>query len=231
MEPRLLLLETSGRIGQVGLAAGGRLLAGRRLSESSRHARDLAPTVADLFREFAWAPADVQGVAVSRGPGSYTGLRVGVMTAKAFAYATGCRLLALDTFAAIARQAPPEADVVDVLADAQKRHLYAQRFRRTAGGWRAEGDLAIRPAAQWLPSAAPWVSGPGVAVVEAELPAGVRAVPPDRREPGLDSLLQLATARWASGAADDVWALEPRYARASSAELNWPPKADRPPPP
>src|SRR5262245_32159459 len=98
MGPRLLLLETSGRVGQVGLAADGRLLAGRRLSETHRHARDLAPTVAALFREFAWKPADVQAVVVSRGPGSYTGLRVGVMTAKAFAYATGCRLLALDTF-------------------------------------------------------------------------------------------------------------------------------------
>src|SRR5262245_52559429 len=218
-EPRLLLLETSGRVGQVGLAAGGRLLAGRRLSETSRHARDLAPTVAGLFREFGWRPADVGAVAASRGPGSYTGLRVGVMTAKAFAYATGCRLLALDTFAAIARQAPPEADRVDVLADAQKRNLYVQRFRRTESGWRAEGDLSVRPAADWLPAAAPWVSGPGVAVVEAELPAGVRAVPTGLREPGLDSLLQLAMTKWESGAADDVWALEPLYARASSAEL------------
>src|SRR5262245_18914587 len=122
-EPRLQLLETSGRVGQVGLAAGGRLLAGRRLSETSKHARDLTPTAAELFRDFGWAPADVQGVAVSRGPGSYTGLRVGVMTAKAFAYATGCRLLAADTFAVIAAQAPPDADRLDVLADAQKRNL------------------------------------------------------------------------------------------------------------
>lgn len=226
-EPRILLLETSGRVGRVGLAAGGRLLAGRSLSESQKHARDLVPAVAELFRGFGWSPADVQAVAVSRGPGSYTGLRVGVMTAKAFAYATGCRLLAIDTFAAIARQAPAGADLVDVLADAQKRNLYVQRFRRACEDWRAEGALSVRPAAEWLPQAAPWVSGPGVAVVEAELPAAVRAVDPAEREPRLESLLALALVRWQNGESDDVWALEPLYARASSAELNWPPKRDR----
>src|SRR5260370_39658186 len=118
MDPRLLILETSGRIGQVGLALGSRLLAWRRLDEARRHARDLAPSVADLLREQQWKPREVQAVVVSRGPGSYTGLRVGIMSAKTFAYATGCALVAADTFAAIAATTPAAVDKVEVLPEA-----------------------------------------------------------------------------------------------------------------
>src|SRR5206468_351809 len=89
-EPRLLILETSSQAGQVALAAGERLLGVRRLDEARRHARDLAPAVRELLVEQGWRPRDLHGVVVSRGPGSYTGLRVGIMSAKALAYATGC---------------------------------------------------------------------------------------------------------------------------------------------
>src|SRR5947208_1983541 len=116
-EPRLLILKTSGRAGQVALAEGETLLGLRRLDEARRHARDLAPAVAELLAARGWAPRDVRGVIVSRGPGSYTGLRVGVMSAKAFAYATGAVLLAVDTFVALALQAPGEVAELDVLAD------------------------------------------------------------------------------------------------------------------
>src|SRR6516162_1038312 len=117
---RVLILETSGRAGQVAVAEGGRVLAERRLSETRRHGRDLAPAVAELLAGQGWPLKSVGAVVVGRGPGSYTGLRVGIISAKAFAYATGARLLAVDTFAAIAAQAPAEARQVDVLADAQQ---------------------------------------------------------------------------------------------------------------
>src|SRR5205085_7377236 len=105
-KPRVLVLETSGRSGQVALAHGDDLLAVRSLDETRRHARDLAPAVKDLLTQQGWQVRDLDAVFVSRGPGSYTGLRVGIMSAKALAYATGCALLGIDTFAAIARQAP-----------------------------------------------------------------------------------------------------------------------------
>src|SRR5207244_6486498 len=134
------------RIGQVAVAEGPAILATRRLEEGRRHARDLAPAVAGLLEEHSWNPADVDAVVVSRGPGSYTGLRVGIMSAKAFAYATGCALLAVDTFPVIAAQAPADADPLDVIADAQQQKVYLQRFERGAPA----SPLAIRPAAEWL---------------------------------------------------------------------------------
>ena len=118
--PRLLILETStGRSGLVALADGAELRGLRRLDDSRRHGRDLAPAVRALLGEAGWKPRDVDAVVVSRGPGSYTGLRVGLMSAKTLAYATGCALLLIDTFAVVAAQAPAEATPLDVLADAQ----------------------------------------------------------------------------------------------------------------
>ncbi len=106
MEAKFLLLETSGSVGQVGLGLGSQLLAQQALDIHHRHNRDLAPAVAALLRGAGWRPRDLQGVIVSSGPGSYTGLRVGIMSAKTLAYVTGCVLIAVDTFACLARQAP-----------------------------------------------------------------------------------------------------------------------------
>src|SRR4051794_20872764 len=102
---KLLLIETSGRVGQVGLALGPRLLAERALDATRRHARDLAPAAAELLRGQGWRPRDLAAVLVSLGPGSYTGLRVGVMSAKALAYAIGCAVEGVPTFDVIAGQA------------------------------------------------------------------------------------------------------------------------------
>src|SRR5205823_13861207 len=99
-----LMVEPSGRAGLVALAEGMVLRGVRPLDEARRHARDLAPAVRQLLDAAGWQPRDLQGVIVSRGPGSYTGLRVGLMSAKTLAYATGCALLAVDTFTAIALQ-------------------------------------------------------------------------------------------------------------------------------
>src|SRR5262249_23902534 len=113
--PRALLLETSGRRGVVALAAGPRLLASRALAESRRNARVRAPAVAELLAGAGWKSRQLEAVYVSLGPGSYTGLRVGVMPAKALAYATGCALIGVETFGAVARQAPAVTERLDVI--------------------------------------------------------------------------------------------------------------------
>src|ERR1700753_1009836 len=100
MNPRLLILETSHRVGKVALASGDSIVGERTLDESRRHARDLAPAIQTLLGAQGWRARDLDGVIVSRGPGSYTGLRVGIMSAKTLAFATGCALLAIDTFEA-----------------------------------------------------------------------------------------------------------------------------------
>ena len=147
---RLLLLETSHQPGLVGLALGDRLVARRRLESGRHNARDLAPAVAALLAEQGWAARDLGGVAVGRGPGSYTGLRVGIMSAKTLAYVTGCPLVALDTFAVIAAQSPAECGRIDIIADAQKEAVYVQGFVREGEAWRPADELRVVGFADWL---------------------------------------------------------------------------------
>jgi tRNA threonylcarbamoyladenosine biosynthesis protein TsaB len=223
-DARIIILETSGRVGQVALARGGALLALRRLDEARRHARDLVPALRDLLHDQGWQPRDVQAVLVSRGPGSYTGLRVGIMSAKTFAYATGCALLAVDTFAAIAQQAPAEVRRLDVIADAQQDKVYVQAFVRSpeANAWAPLTELSSVKAHDWLAGREPdaWVSGPGLRMLAARL-SGVPMVPSQDWEPRAESLLQIGWKRLLRGERHDLWSLEPLYLRPSSAEEKW----------
>jgi tRNA threonylcarbamoyladenosine biosynthesis protein TsaB len=218
MEPRFLILETSHRIGKVALSLGEAIVCERALDESRRHARDLAPAIQDLLTRQGWRPRDLDGVIVSRGPGSYTGLRVGLMSAKILAYATGCTLLAIDTFAAIHQQAPVGYPNVDVIADAQQDNIYVQRF-----GVHPE-PLAIVPLGTWLESALAQqvaVTGPGLEIFAERLPPPLAILPRETWLPLPASLLKIGLARHLKGERDDPFTVEPLYLRASSAEEKW----------
>jgi tRNA threonylcarbamoyladenosine biosynthesis protein TsaB len=207
----------------VALAEGSRLVGERVLDEARRHARDLAPACAALLAEQGWKARDLAAVIISKGPGSYTGLRVGVMSAKTLAYATGCALVGVETFAAIALQAPAEAHRLDVIADAQQNKLYVQCFCRPDGGpWQAE-PLTIGVIDAWLGTltADVWLTGPGLHKVRDQLPRGTPIAPETAWLPRPASLLELGLARFRRGQRDDVFQTEPIYLRASSAEETW----------
>jgi tRNA threonylcarbamoyladenosine biosynthesis protein TsaB len=212
-------LETSQQPGLVAVAEADQLLAVRHLDEARRHARDLAPAVAELLAGQSWKPRDVQAVVVGIGPGSYTGLRVGVMSAKAFAYATGSVLLGLETFAVIAAQAPPDATRLAVLADAQQDKIYVQEFENLI----ALAPLRIQPFGEWLNAVAQrtWVTGPGLRRWVSQLPPMVQPLDPSLWDVQPESLLKLGWGRYQLGQRDDVMKIEPIYLRPSAAEEKW----------
>src|SRR5262245_41196630 len=189
-----LILETSGRVGKVGLARGGAVVRSADLDDTRRHARDLVATVDALLKAESLAPKSLTGVMVGRGPGSYTGLRVGIISAKALAYATGCKLVAVDTFAAIAVQAPAEAQKLWVIADALQGQIYLQRFARSGDGWVPEDELRIERLEDWLPAAAgSWISGPGVKVYADRIPKDCPLVAEADREPRVESVFTVGS--------------------------------------
>jgi tRNA threonylcarbamoyladenosine biosynthesis protein TsaB len=222
---RWLLIESSGRDGLVGLGVGNSLIAEVRLDGQRRHVQDLAPAVSELLIGADWSPSTVAGVAVSLGPGSYTGLRVGVMSAKAFAFATGCRLVGVPTFEVLARQVDLPARRLDVIADALKDKLYVQGFarRHTADEWTTEFELAIVPKQIWLArlKSDVLVSGPGVHAVEKDLPTDIQVANPAQRKPRLQALLALVEACNQDSAWKATLTVEPIYLRPSSAEEQW----------
>jgi tRNA threonylcarbamoyladenosine biosynthesis protein TsaB len=168
--------------------------------------------------EQGWDAGELDAVFVGRGPGSYTGLRVGIMSAKTLAYATGCALLGIDTFAVIAHQAPPESHRLDVLADAQQGKVYRQLFLRVGAGWQAASKLCIVAVADWptWKEAGSTIAGPGSVHYAAHFSDNVpRVTEPDPRP---ESLLMLGLQRYFAGERDDPYAMEPLYLRPSAAE-------------
>jgi tRNA threonylcarbamoyladenosine biosynthesis protein TsaB len=168
-----------------------------------------------LLAEQGWKARALDAVIVSRGPGSYTGLRVGLMSAKTLAYATGCDLVAIDTFAAVAAQTP--GGVVDVIADAQQDKIYVQRFVQGQSE-----ELGIVAFSSWLEalSEGVMVGGPGLEIFASRIPPD-RLIPSEDWLPRPESLLRLGLDRFLRGERDDPFTVEPLYLRPSSAEEKW----------
>jgi tRNA threonylcarbamoyladenosine biosynthesis protein TsaB len=218
VQPRFLILETSHRVGKVALALEGAIVGESTLDEARRHGRDLVPAVKELLAQQGWRARDLCGVIVSRGPGSYTGLRVGLISAKTLAFATGAALLAIDTFEAIASQTPATFQNVDVIADAQQDKVYVQRF-----GPHRE-PLTVLPFSMWIESALArqtGVMGPGLETFAKRLPNELTVLPPETWLAAPASLLQIGWRRFQDGERDDPFAVEPLYLRASEAERKW----------
>ena len=221
----ILGIETSERAGQIALMRDGALLEERELPGGGRrHAQSLVAEIGSLLERHGAGPRDVGAVAVSVGPGSFTGLRVGVVCAKTFAYAAGCRLAAVGTFDVIAANAPEDVAAVWVLGDAQRGELYVGRYERGAGGeFAAAGEIRIVDGASWCAGrgAGDSVTGPGVVRWERELAARCRVLPDELRHPRASVVARLGAARVAASGGDDVWGLEPLYVRKSAAEEKW----------
>ncbi|MCA9264481.1 MAG: tRNA (adenosine(37)-N6)-threonylcarbamoyltransferase complex dimerization subunit type 1 TsaB, partial [Planctomycetales bacterium] len=114
---KVLALETSSFHGSVALLDGQMLLASRALPDDSRSAESLAPTIREVLTSVGVTPRAIELVAVTVGPGSFTGLRVGVTTAKTFAYAVSAAVVGVNTLEVLANQvaATNEGRVVGVV--------------------------------------------------------------------------------------------------------------------
>lgn len=233
---RILAIETSGATQSVAALDGGDLLVDLPLNRVQRGAQSLAPTLAQLLRQVSWKPSDIELVAVAVGPGSFTSLRVGVTTAKTFAYAISAHVLGIGTLEIIAAQATDIAPggQVAVAIDAQRGDVYAALYRAGVQGSGSntqrvpgvQGELevlqppAIVRADQWIASLAGdmQASGPALEKLAERVPPGVRVASPDQWQPTASTLAQLAAAKHAAGERGDVWHLNPLYLRKSAAE-------------
>ena len=222
---RIVALETSGRTGTIALAergAGGvATLSQRALPPGQRTARTLLPELQAALAEVQWKPRDVQLVAVTSGPGSFTGLRIGVVAAKTLAYATGATLVGVPTLAALAEGAPAGAGPLWAVLDAQRSELFAARFDRSAPAAEQTGvPFEVLPADQWLArlSVGDAATGPPLAKLQERLPAGVAPLEPAYWAPAASAVARLGAALAARGETVDPLQLVPLYGRLSAAE-------------
>src|SRR6187431_1856868 len=98
----ILHIETSTAVCSVALSRDRTLVAFLDLEEGMNHTAQLSPIISQLIQSASIKPTDLGAIAVSSGPGSYTGLRVGSSTAKAMAYSLGIPLIAVPTLITLA---------------------------------------------------------------------------------------------------------------------------------
>ena len=125
---RIILIETSTALCSVALAEEGNIVAYRESSAPKAHASLTAVFIQEMLSERGLTMADCDAVCVSMGPGSYTGLRVGVSTAKGLCFGSGKPLLAVGTLDTLVAQADSDARFIIPMVDARRMEVYTAVF-------------------------------------------------------------------------------------------------------
>jgi tRNA threonylcarbamoyladenosine biosynthesis protein TsaB len=220
----VLAIDTSTRTASVALVRDGDVVA-RRDVETPAHSDVLLPAIDALVAGASVRAADIDAFAVGAGPGSFTGLRIGMATAKGLAFAAGRPLWAVSSLAALARDAADDGatGLLVPVRDARRGEIYAgfyvadgERTRRTGATMTAvaaervlaPGDLAAAIAA---------VRGDRDAVVFGDVPALVT-----RAAPIVPSAVAVARLALAGDRSDVVDGGAPVYIRPAEAEIKYP---------
>ncbi len=222
---RILAIETSGLRGSIatlfGDSDGLRTVGQTILTSDKRTAQSLAPALQSLLAEAGWQPAAVELVAVAVGPGSFTGLRIGVTAAKTFAYAVGAQVVGVNTLTVLAHQAMASSAPLWTIMDAQRGELFAARYEASPdAGARITREPSIIAQDAWLAELRPGdrVTGPATRRVLPHLPSGVTPAPEALWQPTAEAVGQVGWQAYQAGHRDDVWKLVPLYYRQSAAE-------------
>ena len=221
---KLLGVESATLSGGVALLDSDRLLGEITLNIAITHSERLMSAVDRLLADCGLAPADLDGLAVSVGPGSFTGLRVGIATVKALAMALDLPVAAVPTLDALASRLPfADAPVCPIL-DARKGEVYLSLYRWRDGGMAREWDyLALPPELAAARLDAPVILlGDGIEACRPwldRLGAEARVAPAAQRMPSAASVAVLGRAALSAGEGVGADSLAPLYLRPSEAEL------------
>lgn len=220
-----LALDTSSKSGSVAVFEDSELIQSSSIGSPSEDRQSSASNFSVDIRRLLDAAnrktADVGVIAVTVGPGSFTGLRVGVVAAKTLAYAVGCKIVGINSLSAIAAKAIEGTGLSSVCTaiDAQRGQLFAARFQADAT-WAPKmiGEVEIIDRNHLIDFAdGDPVSGPGLERLSNDL-SEVQTL--DRRYWRCDAetVGRCSFPRAKSSSFDDLWTLKPQYYRASAAE-------------
>ncbi|WP_263365156.1 tRNA (adenosine(37)-N6)-threonylcarbamoyltransferase complex dimerization subunit type 1 TsaB [Edaphobacter bradus] len=216
---RLLLMDTCGSEGSVALAETGRepaIIASERLPGRSSSER-LMPTVRRLLEANGWRLSDLTAIAVVHGPGSFTGVRVGLSAAKGLSEAGGVPVIAVSRLAVLAGLTG-ESDVrVNAVLDAGRGEFYIGEY---------EGHRRVREELMEKVEVGNASVGGSIVVCEATVANALAELKPMVvKEPAAEDALALALERVAAAEFDDVATLDANYLRRTDAQIFAKPKS------
>jgi tRNA threonylcarbamoyladenosine biosynthesis protein TsaB len=223
--PRALAIETSGRIGSIALVDSGVVLAERSFEHGLQHAAQILPAIDQLCRERAWTPASIDELYVSAGPGSFTGLRIGITLAKTMALATGVKLVAVPSVRVLVENAPADAQHVIIVLDAKRAQIFTARFERGGEKWIERESARLDSLAAML-SRSPrpvHLLGEGIAYHQKFIPADAGVIVTDTAmwQARAAAVANIGAAMARAGEFADADRLTPIYIRRPEAEEKW----------
>lgn len=214
-------------MGSIALGCGAEVLARRDLSASMKHTSELHPAMSEALAEVGWPAHSLSEIHVSIGPGSFTGLRIGVTVARTMAWTNQARIVAVPTLDALARNAlsadAPPANLAVVL-DAKRKQIYTAFYQYENGNYVRRQEARLADPLEFL-QACPHplaVLGEGIDYHQSAIEAGGaevldRSLWPGRAENVYAVGLELA----AEGHFTDGGDLLPLYIRRPEAEEKW----------
>jgi tRNA threonylcarbamoyladenosine biosynthesis protein TsaB len=225
----LLALDTCDARGSIALLQGQRVLGEAAHPATEDFSSWLLPAVDDLLASNSISHADLVGYAVTSGPGSFTGVRVGLTTAKAWAEVYGKPVFPISRLSILAERAADHAKYAAVWIDAQRKQIFAALYRRDAGHWALQGDESVIDPAAFLQSVAQTTGNSGIVWVSLDpealtsspmwndhnsvTPSVIRVDPPLAASAGLYAVKHLAQQ------GTDALSLDANYVRRSDAEI------------
>src|SRR3990172_12313249 len=136
----LLAIDTATRQISLALHDGASVVAESTWSTTNNHTVELAPNTALMLRRAGLEPGHLRGIAVALGPGSYTGLRIGLGLAKGLALANNLPLMGVPTFEILMRAQPPQAEKVVAVIQAGRGRVTAAVYHWSGKEWRMQGE-------------------------------------------------------------------------------------------
>jgi tRNA threonylcarbamoyladenosine biosynthesis protein TsaB len=225
----ILAIDTATQVSSVAVLKEGRLLAELTMQGKLTHSETLLPHIEQVLKMAAVAKEELTGIAVSNGPGSFTGLRIGLAAAKAMSYVLGIPLVGVSTLQALAYQLPAPGVRVMCLLDAQKGNAYVESYRWENNSLQVVDSVQVAKITDIVAACANMneqviLLGDAVQKKVAgklELPANVSVAPPHIVMPRAACVAMLGQAKLMAGETDNVMDLEPVYIRRSEAEVLW----------
>jgi tRNA threonylcarbamoyladenosine biosynthesis protein TsaB len=141
---KIVGIETSGLIGSIAVCDGNTVVGKKTYGKNFSHGREIVSSLESIFNEIKWEPNDIDLIAVSIGPGSYTGLRIGVTCAKTLAYGLGKPVIDVPTLDVLVENVKDNnAKTICPVIDAKRKSVYACIYDRSNNENRRTTDFLI----------------------------------------------------------------------------------------
>lgn len=225
----ILAIDTSTQVSSVAVVSDGKLAAELTMQAKLTHSETLLPHIEEVLGMANQKKEELEGIAVSLGPGSFTGLRIGLATAKAMAYALQLPIIGVPTLRALAWHFPVEGFQLLPMIDAQKGNVYVERYMWEHGKLLKKTEVQVLPVEEVIRRTEEL---PGTVVLMGDviskriegkqtLPMHVMLAPLHLRMPRAANVALCGLELLKEGKTGNVMDMEPVYIRRSEAEVLW----------